>query len=119
MFRKEPTSKGVGENNEIYFVIILYIFMLLGMLANYFYNRFSKPKTNRESFDIGLFIAPIFASPIIFIPLLASLQTADIELSNLTTTKLMVFIVSFQNGFFWKEYFDNRNKEIKNTKGKT
>ncbi len=73
------TARG-NADNDVYFVIVLYLFMLLGMLAQYLYTRFEMPKTQRKEFDIGLFIAPIFASPIIFIPLLAALQNADINL---------------------------------------
>jgi hypothetical protein len=85
--------------------------MLLGMAAQYGYNRFEQPKAERKAFDFGLFIAPIFASPIIFIPLLAALQNADLDLTRLTTPKMMVFFVAFENGFFWKEYFDHRRLE--------
>lgn len=103
-----------AAQNEVYFVIILYVCMLLGMLAQYLFMWFTKPKKERKkkNFDGGLFIAPIFASPIIFIPLLAALQNAVTDLQNLTTTKLMIFFVAFENGFFWKEYFDNR-RELK------
>ena len=101
------TARG-GDELNIYFVIVLYGFMLLGMLAHFAYNRFSQPARQRKKFDFGLFIAPVFASPIIFLPLLSAMQNAEIDLTNLTTPKLMVFLVAFENGFFWKEYFDNR-----------
>jgi hypothetical protein len=108
-----------GDENEILFMIVLYLFMLMGMFANYAYSRFSKIKTKREKFDFGMFIAPTFASPIIFIPLMAAFQNASLELQKLTTAKLMVFLVAFQNGFFWKEYFDNIQRERKHgTKAK-
>ena len=105
-----PTSRGAGSD-DIYLVIVLYFFMLLGMLAQYLYNRFEQPKSQRKEFDFGLFIAPIFASPIIFIPLLAALQNAEIDLKNLTVVKSMIFFVAFENGFFWKEYFDHRRQQ--------
>lgn len=105
------TPAGKGEDGQdVYLVIVLYICMLLGMLAQYAYNRFEQPKEERKKFDLGLFFAPVFASPIIFIPLLAALQNADIDLTKLTTAKTMVFLVAFENGFFWKEYFDHRRK---------
>ena len=100
-----------GDEIEIPFMIVLYLFMLMGMFANYAYSRFSKIKTKRKEFDFGLFIAPVFASPIIFIPLMAAFQNASLNLQTLTTAKLMVFLVAFQNGFFWKEYFDNIQRE--------
>ena len=45
-----------------------------------------------------------------FIPLLAALQNTVDNLQNLTAVKMMVFFVAFENGFFWKEYFDHRLK---------
>jgi hypothetical protein len=101
-----------SPGNEVYFVIILYGCMLLGMLAHYLYTRFGQPKAERRKakFDVGMFIAPVFASPIVFIPLLAALQNTVENLQVLTATKMMVFFVAFENGFFWKEYFDHRLK---------
>ncbi|MBN2089057.1 hypothetical protein JW964_05575, partial [candidate division KSB1 bacterium] len=87
-FYSLQTVAARGENElDIYFVIVLYIFMLLGMLANYLYHRFSQPAPQRKEnkFDFGLFFAPIFASPIIFIPLFAALQNAEIDFAHLTT----------------------------------
>ncbi|UCE07487.1 MAG: hypothetical protein JSW07_05480 [bacterium] len=104
-----PAARGNGGDDS-YFVIVLYFFMILGMLAQYTYARFSQPKRYRKKFEFGLFIALVFASPIIFIPLLSALQNANIDLLQLTIVKMMVFFVAFENGFFWKEYFDNRRK---------
>ncbi len=108
---EELVSKGDGDG-DIYFVIVLYLFMLLGMGAQY--GHFSRPKKEREEFDLGVFVAPVFASPIVFVPLMAALQNAEVDLQNLTMVKMMVFFVAFENGFFWKDYFDNRQKERKN-----
>jgi len=101
-----------SPGNEVYFVIVLYGCMLLGMLAHYLYAHFEQPKAERKQakFDFGRFIAPIFTSPIVFIPLLAALQNTVDNLQNLTAVKMMVFFVAFENGFFWKEYFDHRLK---------
>ena len=56
-------------------------------------------------------LAPVLASPIIFIPLLASQQNADLDLSRFDIPRFMIFLVAFENGFFWREYFDNRKKK--------
>ena len=109
-YTPETVTARSGSANEVYWVIVLYLFMLLGMLAQFLYTRFEKPQEKRQKFDLGLFVAPVFASPIIFIPLLAALQNANIDFKELTAAKLMVFFVAFENGFFWKEYFDNRRK---------
>lgn len=72
--------KGNGSD-EIYFVIVLYLFIVAGMSASHCYSRFSTPKKKRESFDLGLFIAPVFASPLVVLPLLAAFQNADVDLT--------------------------------------
>ena len=108
-----PITKG-DVGNEISFIIVLYICMIAGMFAHHGFTHFKQPKKRRKEFDLGLFIAPIFASPIVFLPLLAVFQNAEVDLQNLTVTTIMVFFVAFENGFFWKEYFDNRRKEIGN-----
>lgn len=94
------------------------ISMITGMLAQYVYRYFESPVRYRRKWDWGCFIAPVFASPIIFIPLAAAFQNSDIDLTKdtLTLPRLMIFLVAFENGFFWKEYFDRRQTEVK--KGK-
>jgi len=101
-----------GEQDVYNIVIVLYICMLLGIAAHYAYSRFEQPKRKRPKFDFGLFIAPIFTSPIIFIPLLAALQNADIDLAQLTAPKTMVFFIAFENGFFWKGFVEHRRRSI-------
>lgn len=109
-FTHKPPA-GRGPTHEVYFVIVLYVCMVLGMLAQYVHTRLEQPKRKRKKFDFGVFIAPVLASPIVFIPLLAALQNAVVdELKNLTAAKLMIFFVAFENGFFWKEYFDYRRQ---------
>ena len=58
-----------------------------------------------------MFIAPVFASPIVFIPLLTAFQNANVDLNRLTVPKLLIFFVAYQNGFFWKEFFDLKQRE--------
>jgi hypothetical protein len=71
-------------------------------------------------FDFGMFVAPVFASPIVFIPLLAALQNtpAITGTQGFSAVNLMVFFVAFENGFFWKEYFDHRRKAKQEETGK-
>lgn len=103
---------GKGAGKDLAFIIVLYGFMVAGMLANYLYARFSKAKNRRKKFDFGVFISPVLVSPIVFIPLYAAFKDAQIDL-DLSGGKMMVFLVAFQNGFFWKEFFDNAQKETK------
>ena len=92
----------------------LAICMTVGMFAQYLYRHFERPERNRTKWDWGCFIAPIFASPIIFIPLAAAFQNADVDLAKepMTLPRLMIFLEAFENGFFWKEYFDRKRKEV-------
>jgi hypothetical protein len=102
-----------GPTEDFIFAAALYICMLLGMGAQFLYRHFEQPRHQRQIFDWGVFLAPVFASPVIFLPLLASFQNAEIDLRLLTVPRLMIFLVAFQNGFFWKEHFDRRQMEAK------
>jgi hypothetical protein len=105
-----PASKGLTPS-ELPVIGVLFACMLLGMLAHWLYVWLGTPQGKRRKFDFGLFVAPILASPIIFIPLLASQQNTYLSLAQLDVPRFMVFLVAFENGFFWKEYFDNLKKK--------
>jgi len=92
--------------------IALFLFMVFGMLAQFLFDHFSASQRERKGFDWGLFLAPLFASPVVFIPLLAAFQNADIDVTHLTTARFMVFLVAFQNGFFWREVFDKQRERL-------
>ncbi len=101
----EPVAR--GDNSEVYFIIVLYVIMVLGMLASYAFQHFSKEMAERKEWDFGLFVAPVFVSPVIFIPLLTAFQQAGSD-----SPRMMMFLVAFQNGFLWKEYFDQKRKKV-------
>lgn len=107
-------SKTVAKagSSDLALAVALFICMLLGMAAHFLYSYFVVPKSERKPFDFGLFIAPMFASPVVFIPLLAAFQKLDIDLTALTIPRMMVFLVAFQNGFFWKDFFDRHRREL-------
>jgi hypothetical protein len=107
-----PAKSGESGHNMV-LTGALAICMLAGMFAQYLFRHFEREKRFRRKWDWGLFIAPIFASPIVFIPLAASFQNVDIDLTrqSMTLPRLMIFLVAFENGFFWKEYFDRKRKE--------
>ena len=98
-------------SDEIVAIAICYASMLLGMMAEYGYAQAERGNKKIE-FDMMSFLMPIFASPIVFIPLLT--LTSEVALGGaFTRPKLMVYLVAFQNGFFWKSFFEQRCAEAK------
>jgi hypothetical protein len=106
--REDIETKGPVQ--ESIAVVCCYLAMLTGMVAQYFYRQ-AEGGAERLTFKPIEFLMPIFASPIVFIPLLTI--TADAALSGpFTKSKLMVYFVAFQNGFFWKNFFEDRRRTI-------
>ena len=98
----------MGAIQEVVATALCYAAMLLGMIAQYFYKQ-AERGDKKLSFEPLEFLMPIFASPIVFIPLLTI--TSDLALTGaFTKGKLMVYLVAFQNGFFWKSFFEQRRK---------
>jgi hypothetical protein len=106
-------SKGDGKvASEISVAVLaaVYTGMISGMLAQHLYSRFSVRKEERPAFDTGLFVAPVLVSPIIFLPILQTLGEASLTGKGI----LAGVLVAFQNGFFFKGYFDEkRNAQTK------
>ena len=100
-----------GESDEIIAIVICYMSMVFGMMAEYGYAQAERGNKKIE-FDWMSFLMPIFASPIVFIPLLT--LTSEVAIGGaFTRPKLMVYLVAFQNGFFWKSFFEQRRAEAK------
>jgi hypothetical protein len=100
-----PVATRGGE--EIASVVICYVCMLLGMTAEYGYSKAERGETTFR-FELMPFLMPIFASPIVFIPLLSLMTEDAMSGGAFTRAKLMVYLVAFQNGFFWKSFFEQR-----------
>jgi hypothetical protein len=98
------TSRG-GES-EGTLILWLYLALLAGMLAHYGYVSLERPRGRRRKFDLGVFLAPLFVSPIVFLPLASILEATDPVQAS--ASRLVLFLVSFENGFFWREFFENR-----------
>jgi len=100
------TRGGIDEAASIAFC---YVSMVLGMIAQYGYAQAERGNKKLE-LDWMTFLMPIFASPIVFIPLLT--LTSEVAMGGaFTRAKLMVYLVAFQNGFFWKSFFEQRRGE--------
>jgi hypothetical protein len=89
-------------------ILALYGAMLLGMLSHYMYFRWSRPRSRRGTLDLGNLLAPVFVSPIVFLPLASVFQSSAPATAD--AARLMLFLVAFENGFFWREFFENRQK---------
>ena len=85
---------------------LLYVAMIVGMFAQYFY-FYAELKFRWRSF-----IKPFLASPIIFMPLVSAYQKALTGLDAFELGDLMLFLVAFQNGFFWKVIFDKKEEQL-------
>jgi hypothetical protein len=109
--RPDVAAKG-GEEQPLVVTAALYLCMVAGMLAQYLYIRFLRPKSNRKKWDWGNFLAPVLASPIVFIPLQGALQSAGVNLTAQSEPRIMLLLVAFENGFFWKDFFDRQRQEI-------
>ena len=105
-FREDIESKGTVDEGLA--VALCYVAMVLGMIAEYFYRQVERGR-RRFRWEPMTFMMPIFASPIVFIPLLTIIDVS--EGGMFTRAKLMVYLVAFQNGFFWKGFFEKQRIE--------
>ena len=100
-----PVEK-MGALDQTASVVLCYAAMLLGMMAEHGYSQVEHHK--QVKLDASL-LMPIFASPIVFIPLLT--LTSDLgDGGAFTRAKIMVYLVAFQNGFFWKTFFEQQRQ---------
>ena len=93
-----------GGTSEVSLIIFLYVAVLAGMVAQYFYHR----KNKKISFEIWNFIKPFLVSPMVFLPVLQVLQRSDFSGVNNTLSFITLFIIAFQNGFFWRSIFEEQ-----------
>jgi hypothetical protein len=104
-------SKGPESSPSLLpLVLALYLFMLAGMAAEYLYHFLDANSANSR-FDWRTFLKPFLVSPLVFVPLAASLQNAKVNLSQFDIPLLMIFLVAFENGFLWRGYFNRKLAE--------
>lgn len=85
-----------GTYSSGFALALMFAGVVLGIVASVFYNAAEVP-------TLASFLKPIMVAPIITLPLVASLQGASLELIQLASITLL----SFQNGFFWREVLSN------------
>lgn len=106
----QPSSVAtMGAEDDVAPLVLCYVAMILGMLAENGYAQAERGGT-RLTFRPMALVMPILASPIVFIPLLT--LTAEMSGGAFTRAKLMVYLVAFQNGFFWKTFLDQRRAQV-------
>jgi hypothetical protein len=86
----------------------MYLCMLAGMGAEYLSNYFDASGSKADTSGIGAFLQPFLKSPLVFMPLAVSLQSANLDLSRFDAPRLMLFLVAFENGFLWRGYSRGR-----------
>lgn len=99
-----------GENEDNTTLVISYVAMILGMTSHYVYLQ-AERGAKQLKFNWLSFVMPILASPIVFIPLVSLAGEVPAVGGAFTHAKVMVYLVAFQNGFFWKHFFDQRKQD--------
>ena len=91
-------SRALSAKNEkiviVLYYLALFVVMLLGIVANYYYVHGIKGKP-----DVNQFWKPIIISPIIYYAVYNA--TAN------QPRNLVGVFLAFQNGFFWQTIIDN------------
>ena len=100
---KGPVEEGIA-------IVFCFISMIIGMVAQYFYGQGEMGYTSFK-FKLVPFLMPILASPIIFAPLLVLLKE-NMTAGAFKISKLMVYFVASQNGFFWKDMLSRERKKL-------
>ena len=100
-------TRGDGEGATL---VVSYLAMVAGMVAHYAYAQAERGEKTL-TFEWLPFLMPILASPIVFIPLVSLAGEVATSGSIVSRAKVMVYLVAFQNGFFWKHFFDQRKRE--------
>ena len=96
------TRQAFGGVSPIVSIGIMFVCILLGIAAHYFFQLKGK-------FSWRSFLKPFLISPIVLLPLIGSAQGA----SNVESIQLISFgFLAFQNGFFWKEVVERAKRQI-------
>lgn len=109
------TAKGPEDTKFLAVAVALYVCMILGMVAETLYAHLDQPGRRRK-LQWAALLKPLLLSPMVFMPLVASLQSADVDLTRLDAARLMLFLVAFESGFLWKGYLARRAAELSNAK---
>ncbi len=88
-------------------VALLFISVAAGIAAQYFFYRKAG-----ETISWQDFLRPLLASPLVFLPLLGAFQGNLSYVNHFDIGNLMILIIGFQNGFFWKKIFEREKDDV-------
>jgi peptidoglycan/LPS O-acetylase OafA/YrhL len=87
-----PEKQSFGGASPLLALILMFVGVLLGIAATYIFNF-------TGAFSWRDLARPLVASPLVLLPLIGSLQGANLE-----PIQLICFtVLAFQNGFFWQQ----------------
>jgi len=88
---------------------MLFVFIVLGMLAEGMYSWLDKTAAQRRrGFDVASMIKPLFVAPLLLIPTVAAFQNANIDLQSLGFPWLMILLTAFEKGLLWRHFMARR-----------
>jgi len=102
-------SKGVELS--IWDNLGMFVSMLTGMSAKYFFDEFDKEDYR---FEIRKFVKPLWVAPIVFLVTYVLIDVPKL-LSIGTLTILKIYLLSFTNGFFWAFWLDRVKKKVESS----
>jgi len=92
-----PPLKGAPTDTGISFavgwvIVLTFIGVLLGISGKYLFET-------EGTFNWLDFLRPFAISPVVLLPLIGTLDHADVQIVQMVS----LFILGFQNGFFWQK----------------
>jgi CDP-diglyceride synthetase len=101
-FPAAASKQSFGGISPLAALGLMFVCTMFGIMAHYIFYMKGK-------FSWKNFLKPLVVSPIIFLPLVGSVQSA----SGLESIQMITFaILAFQNGFFWKEVLSNVKEKL-------
>lgn len=91
-FPVAPSKLSFGGTTPLLAIALMFLGVLLGIAATYIFNL-------SNAFSWRDLARPLVASPIVLLPLIGSVQGAELEPIQLVSFT----ILAFQNGFFWQQ----------------
>lgn len=78
-------------------MIAAFVGILFGIRAHVAY------RSGKKKVTLGEILKPLAVTPLLLAPLVGVMETTDFKVLTL----LSLFVLAFQNGFFWKEMLKN------------